>query len=333
MLSESNEKSRLKALMIVNPISGTLSKTGLEERVRASLSPAGIDVDCVHTQGAGDGFRLACEAVEKNYDAVIAAGGDGTVNEIASALRATPVALAIIPLGSGNGLVRHLYGSIDIDNALRIIADRHIEPCDYGTVNDIPFFCTFGLGFDALVSKDFSKMPSRGLTSYIRGVLKEYVRYKSSDYEIFTAGRRIKVKAFLVAVCNANQYGNNAFIAPSASVRDGMLDIVVIHSGNPLTRALAGVDLFTGRINRNLLIQTMRVRNAMIRRSSGAAHNDGDPCEMPETLRIECHPGQLRLFTAPMKKRFRPFLTPITGLHSDNIYRLKELTRRIFHKK
>lgn len=316
-----------RTLLIINPISGTLPKDGLADRVRERLAPAGFDVEAVETERAGHGAELAARAMAEGYDAVIAAGGDGTVNEVATALRSGQTALGILPFGSGNGLARHIYGSIDTDHALDIIALGHTSQCDYGTVNDRPFFCTFGLGFDAKVSREFAGMPTRGVTTYIRSAVQEYLKYSPKEYEIYTGEQGLSVKAFIVAVCNASQYGNNAFIAPGASIHDGLLDITVIHAGNPLTRAGAAVELFTGRLDRNLLIQTLRVRSAIIRHLPGPAHIDGEPCMMPQTLKVMCHPGDLPMFTDPAKPRFRPFLTPMESLRDDSTYLVRENTR------
>lgn len=316
-----------RALLIINPISGTIPKDGLTERVRQRLAPAGFEIESETTRYAGHGGELAARAAAEGYYAVIAAGGDGTVNEIASALRSSQTALGILPYGSGNGLARHLYGSIDIDNALGIIVRDHVEACDYGTVNGTPFFCTFGLGFDASVSREFAQLPTRGLGTYIVSALREYLKFSPTAYEIRTGEQTMNVKAFIVAVCNASQYGNNAFIAPKASIRDGLLDITIVHAGNPLTRAIAGVELFTGRIDRNILIQTMRVRSAVIRHLPAPGHIDGDPRTMPETLDVMCHPADIRLFTDPDKPRFKPFITPMESLRDDSSYLVREGTR------
>ena len=325
------EDKKKRTLLIINPISGTLSKDGLSERVRGRLEPSGFEIESVTTTHAGHGAELAAKAVSENYHAVIAAGGDGTVNEVASALRSSDVAMGILPFGSGNGLARHLLSSIDVDHALDVIAKDSALPCDYGTVNDIPFFCTFGLGFDAKVSSQFASMQSRGLTSDIKSALTEYLTYSPTEYEITTrtetGDHTMKVKAFIVVACNASQYGNNAFIAPEASIRDGLLDIVVIHAGNPITRAIAGVELFTGRLSSNMLIQTLRVSSATIRHLPGPAHIDGDPRMMPQSLDIRCHPGDLMLFTDPDKPPFRPFLTPIESLRDDSSYLIRENAR------
>lgn len=316
-----------RTLLIINPISGTLSKEGLEERVRHRLEPHGFSLECVTTTHAGHGSELARRAADEGFHAVIAAGGDGTVNEVASALAGTDTALGILPFGSGNGLARHMYGSIDIDRALDVIAADVVTDCDFGTANGRPFFCTFGLGFDAKVSREFADMPQRGLVSYVRSAIQEWLKFSPTSYEIHTGSQIIKVKAFIVAVCNASQYGNNAYIAPKASVHDGLLDITVIHAGNPLTQALAGVELFTGRLDKNILIQTFQVERAVIRRLPGPAHIDGEPCIMPQSTRVVCHKGELRMFTDPDKPPFRPFFTLATSLRDDSRFLIRERLR------
>lgn len=319
--------SKQRTLLIINPISGTMPKEGIAARVVERLGPSGHEVLSAMTEYAGHGAELAARARQDGFDLVIAAGGDGTVNEVASALRSGQTALAILPLGSGNGLARHLYGSIDIDRVLDIIARGNVTRADYGTVNDIPFFCTFGLGFDAKVSREFEHLPSRGITTYIKSALQEYLTYSPHVYEIETGEESVRVRAFIVAVCNASQYGNNAFIAPHASIHDGLLDITIIHAGNPLTRFGAAVELFTGRLDRNLLIQTLRVRSATIRHLPGPGHIDGEPRMMPETLNVMCHPGDLPLVTDHDKPPFRPFLTPMESISADSSFIVRENTR------
>lgn len=314
-------------LLIINPISGTLSKDGLSERVKSQLLPQSFSVDTIVTERAGHAKELAEQASERGYEAVIVAGGDGTVNEVGSGLRHTGVAMGILPFGSGNGLARHIMVNIDIDHALSVIAKGCAEDCDYGIVNDHPFFCTFGLGFDAKVSREFALMPSRGLPSYIKSAMQEYLRYTPSEYIISTKEGDINVKAFIVAACNASQYGNNAFIAPAASIRDGMLDITIIHSGNPITRAVAGIELFTGNLDRNILMQTLRTDHVKIKHFPGPGHVDGEPMMMPETIDVKCEKGGIKLFIDPDKPKFRPILTPIESMRQDSSFLIKENMR------
>lgn len=309
---------RLHANLIINPISGTTDKAGLEETVKTHLDKAGIDVDVIHTTCRGDATRIAAEAARAGIDIVLAAGGDGTVNETASALCGTGTALGILPCGSGNGLARHLNIPIDPVEALGVITAGNIIEADHGQVNGRKFFCTFGVGFDAAVSEQFAGRKRRGKLTYIRSTVEQYLRYRPEEYTIAVNGQELTQKAFLVAVCNASQYGNNAYIAPHASITDGLLDITIIHSGNPLQTALVGLDMMTGYINRNTLIQTVKANHLTIKRKDcGPAHIDGEPMTIEPEMEIVCHPATLRVFTPCIEHQFKPIITPVRAMIDD----------------
>ncbi len=308
----------MKARLIINPISGTRSKAGLDRMVIDSLSPLGWEVEVVYTKGHGDATRLALSAIEKKCDAVLAAGGDGTINETAAALCGTGVVLGILPCGSGNGLARHLGIPIDLREGLKVIHEDHPTDIDYATVNDRKFFCTCGVGFDAAVSAAFARKKTRGKFTYLQSSFESYASYEPDFYTIRANGKKLTEKAFLVAVCNASQYGNNAYIAPSASINDGLLDVTIIHAGNTLSTALVGVDMMTGMIERNMLIQTFRTDNIIIERERrGPSHLDGEPLEMDDCLDIRCHHNGLRVFTPTVVHPFKPILTPVTAMFND----------------
>lgn len=308
----------MKARLIINPISGTRSKAGLDRMVIDSLSPLGWEVEVVYTKGHGDATRLALAAIEKKCDAVLAAGGDGTINETAAALCGTGVVLGILPCGSGNGLARHLGIPIDLREGLKVIHEDHPTDIDYATVNDRKFFCTCGVGFDAAVSAAFARKKTRGKFTYLQSTFEAYANYEPEFYTIRANGKKLTEKAFLVAVCNASQYGNNAYIAPSASINDGLLDVTIIHAGNTLSTALVGVDMMTGMIERNMLIQTFRTDNIIIERERrGPSHLDGEPLEMDDCLDIRCHHNGLRVFTPTVVHPFKPILTPVTAMFND----------------
>lgn len=312
-----------KTLLIINPKAGTDSKSGLTDLVASRL---GFMPEVAYTTGRGSGGALASRAAADGYRTVIAAGGDGTVNEIASALIDTSTALGIIPCGSGNGLARHLDIPIDPEGAADILAVSHIERCDYGTADGLPFFCTFGVGFDAAVSAKFDKGRRRGRLTYLRDTFSEYLTYHPERYTIHAAGKEISREAFLVAVCNASQYGNNAYIAPSASMTDGLLDVTVVHSGSPLTTALVGVDLLTGFIEHNMLIETFKASEVTIERNSpGPAHLDGEPRNLGSTIEINCHPGALSLYTPLSSEPFKPIITPARAFIRDFNYAIKQI--------
>lgn len=307
-----------RLLLIVNPVSGTTDKREIAKKVDRRLTEAGYKVETVLTTCRGDATRLAKMGVEEGYMGVLACGGDGTVNETARALCDTNIPLGIIPCGSGNGLARHLGIPIDPMLSLDVIIERFITPCDYATVNGRQFFCTFGVGFDAAVSHRFARQGRRGLLTYLKSTFSEYAHFRPQVYTVSANGLVITEKAFLVAVCNASQYGNNAYIAPGASMTDGLLDVIVIHSGTPISTAILGFDLMTGYINRNTLIQTFRAPAAAIYRSQdGEAHIDGEPVMMPDVLDFRCHPHGLKVFAPKESETFRPLVTPMKSMVRD----------------
>ncbi len=287
-----NKRKRL--LAIINPISGTRSKSEIPSLIGSIIGADNWDVTMCHTEYPGHATELARRAVEDGEDVVVAIGGDGSVNEVASALVGTPVALGIVPCGSGNGLARHLHISSNVREALSTINKGYSERVDYCTVNGRPFFCTCGAGFDAQVSLKFTESGSRGLVTYIKATINEFFKYHGEHFKITIDGQVIEKEAFVVACCNAAQYGNNAFIAPQASLQDGLIDVTVIHNMNLLDGALLGARLLTRQLGIDKHASIYRGRRVVVERArAGVIHIDGDPVEMPSRLEISCVSGGL----------------------------------------
>ena len=180
-----------RLLLIINPVSGVGDKNDIEALVYTHLEPLGYEIMTNYTCARGDATRLAENAVKSGYYGVIAVGGDGTVNETATALCDTDTALGIIPCGSGNGLARHLGIPLDPLAAVKIIAEDHIIKSDYGAVNGRRFFCTFGVGFDAAVSSNFARQHRRGKFTYIKSAILEYIKYHPQVYTVSANGQII----------------------------------------------------------------------------------------------------------------------------------------------
>ena len=303
-----------KLMLIINPISGTGDKSGLAQLAGDRLKSAGMELDIRLTTCKGNATSMAYEAVEKGYDGVIAAGGDGTINETAIALCNSGLPLGIIPCGSGNGLARHFGIQVDAEHAIDIIARQVVKDVDYGVVNGHSFFCTCGVGFDAAVRAKFARQNHRGLLMYLKSAIEAYLNFRPTDYIITANGRVITEKAFLVACCNTTQYGNNAYIAPAADIADGLLDVTIIHAGNIFNDAIVGIDLMSGQLNHNLRIDTFKSSEiSIMRKEDGPAHIDGEPVKLPRLLNVSCRHHGLKVFTPEVIEPVTPFVTPIVS--------------------
>ena len=236
-----NKKS---IVFIINPISGTHSKDEIPALIETRLDHERYDYEIQLTGYAGHATEIARNCVARGIDAVVAVGGDGTVNEVARALTHSETALGIIPCGSGNGLARHLCIPMDAKKAIDIINACNIELFDYGVINDLPFFCTCGMGFDAFISLKFAEAGKRGPITYVENVLKEGLKYKPETYQVESDDGAHRYKAFLIACANASQYGNNAYIAPGATMKDGQMDVIIMEPFDALEAPQIAADLF-----------------------------------------------------------------------------------------
>jgi diacylglycerol kinase (ATP) len=280
----------VNVLFLVNARSGAGRRRDIDAAIREASGDWTVDVQPCTTIADLDG--VIARAVSRRVDAVYAVGGDGTVHEIAKRLIGTHVALGVIPAGSGNGFARHLGLPMDPAASLRACRGLRIETVDTATVNGAPFVATMGLGFDAWIADAFAHAGVRGLATYVRVALRGFAGYRSEEYEIEVEGQRSTHRALVVAVANASQYGNNARIAPLASLQDGLLDITIVERANPI----AAARLFTGSLHRARGVVTMRARRVEItRRTAGPAHLDGEPLTLPEVLRVEIVPQSLRV--------------------------------------
>ena len=292
-----------KIVFVVNPISGTQSKKAILKWIDERMDRSIYDYSIVKTEYAGHATQIAASAVENKVDVVVAIGGDGTINEIARSLVHSETALGIIPCGSGNGLARHLRIPMEPKAAIDIINQGNRLCIDYGKINNIPFFCTCGVGFDAFVSLKFADSGKRGLLTYLENTLHESLTYKPETYEIENEEGTMKYKAFLIACGNASQYGNNAYITPQASLTDGLMDITIMEPFTVLDVPSLSFQLFNKTIDQNSRIKTMRAKKIKIHRASeGVMHFDGDPLMVGKELEVEIIPSGLHVIASPKKK-------------------------------
>lgn len=286
---------------VVNPISGTKTKNRVAKLIRELLDLQQFAPTVVVTEYPGHATQLAQQFALEGYYAVIAVGGDGTVNEVASGLIGTETALGIIPNGSGNGFARHLDISTRMNRSIEMLNSSEAISVDYGLVNDIPFFSTFGIGFDAVVAQDFADS-SRGFKGYVQSIFKDLFQYKPETYHLSGEGIDLTTTAFLVNFANAGQWGYDAYIAPKASVQDGWLDIAIVSEFPMIAAAGLALSLFTKNIDENLHMNTLRVKDiTLTREHEGAVHIDGTPTQMGKDVHVKIVEDGLKVL---VKKRF-----------------------------
>lgn len=283
----------MPTLFIINATSGRArDRDPVRRAIEASCRGEEFDIRLTRTKGDLD---EVFEQIDR-YDVVFAVGGDGTVNEIGRRLIASGKTLGILPAGSGNGFARHLRIPMSIPAALEARRDSVVTAIDTATVGEFSFLGTFGVGFDAIVASRFAQAGTRGLETYIREGLRAFTSFAAEEYEIVVDGATHYERAILVTVANSNQYGNEARIAPAASIRDGMLDVVVLRESRLVDAADVVRRLFLGSLRDCSYLATMKGRLVTIRRANeGPAHIDGDPIVLGREITVDLHPASLKV--------------------------------------
>lgn len=291
---------------IINPISGSKqtqsAKRKLPKLIMQLLDSEQWLPNIAFTEYAGHATELAHQYARMGFDAVVAVGGDGTVNEVARGLRDTQTAMGILPMGSGNGFARHLNIPIRVNKAIEML--NHSEPIsvDYGLANGKLFVSTCGTGFDALIADHFAGSSKRGFATYLQNILKDAFSYSPQTYHIVGDGLDVTHKAFLITFANANQWGYEALIAPKASIQDGKMDIMMMSSHALLGSAALALRLFAGSIDDSHFMDTLRAKEITLERESEAPfHLDGDPVPMEKDIHIKIVADGLRVLA---EKRF-----------------------------
>ena len=292
----------LKALFIVNERSGKRRDLDVASLIRGAwhgtfdLQPCGEKQDL-------DGIIDRAESEE--FDVVYAVGGDGTVHETAKRLIGRKPALGILPTGSGNGFARHIGLPADLAASLQSCRGGRIVSIDTAEVNGHPFLGVMGIGFDAVVADRFASSTTRGLETYVKEGLAAFTGFNAEDYTILANGQTVQRKAFVVAVANSGQYGNNARVAPLASLRDGLLDVVIVNDTSVVGAVILLARLFTGSFHRSDSVTTLQTKEVTIKRpAAGPAQLDGEPCTLGEELHVRVKPLSLRLLVPDAATEF-----------------------------
>lgn len=319
-----------KIVFIMNPISGTVSKANIPGLIDEHLDKQKFDYAIRNTEYAGHAAEIAKEEALNGTDVVVAVGGDGTVNEVARSIIHTNTALGIIPCGSGNGLARHLLIPMNAVKAIKIINECDVRPLDYGIINNYPFFCTCGMGFDAFISQKFAESGKRGPISYAEQILKTGINYKPETYEIEDETGTHQHKAFLITCANACQFGNNAYIAPHASMSDGLLDVIVMEPFDLLEAPQVGFEMFNKILDKNQNIKSFRSKHLTIHRSKpGVIHFDGDPVETGADIEVSLVKAGLYTIVNPFTDRSQREPSKLQNATADLIQEINNVAETI----
>ncbi len=289
--------TRVNILFIVNPRAGRGRDFGrLLSAIDRRCARAGLEAMTIRCDELEQLDGIVEGASRTGVDALIAVGGDGTVHELGTRLIGTPLALGILPVGSGNGLARHLGISMDPIEALDGLAAAGVETIDTARVDGRPFLGVAGVGFDAEVAHRFGIGGKRGLQTYVREVALLLRSYRPRRYRIESDEGVLERSALLVAVANSSQYGNEARIAPAASLRDGMLDVCILEEPPLLAVPILLRRLFAGTLRDGAGVSIVRTAGARVERDEpGPAHLDGEPILLGASMRFEVVPSSLRV--------------------------------------
>jgi diacylglycerol kinase (ATP) len=284
---EQGNRKKVRIAFIINPKSGSGRKHNLPDIISEVLDSSKFETSIYFTQYAGHATELAKRLAESNFSIIVASGGDGTVNEVGKGLVGSDIPLGILPCGSGNGLARFLKIPMRLKDAIAVLNEFNVIRIDYGLINDYPFFCTCGVGFDAHIGNRFAKSTKRGFFTYVKETITAFFYYKPKKYRIKIDGERVKTRAFLITVANAGQYGNDAYIAPQANISDGFLDLCILRPFPKHKAFHMGLRLFNRTMDQCSYIKVKKGQIITIKRKKeGEVHIDGEPAIMGKKLKI-----------------------------------------------
>lgn len=291
--------SKSNILFIINPISGGKEKQKIPALIDKHLDHSKFNANFSFTAYIGHAAELAEEAANKNFDIIVAVGGDGTINEIASKVSSLQKILGIIPFGSGNGLARALRIPINVKKAIQVINAFEVQTIDAGKLNGKYFFNMAGIGFDAHISAAFAGNKTRGLKGYISLGLKEIKSYKPEYYELDIDGVKYQRDAFILSIANSTQYGNNVHISPKSLLSDGLLEVCVVKPVSLYKLPLLVYEMLNAKTHRSNLVEIISGKNIKITRvKENSIHIDGEPFFMGKNIEIEIIPGALKVITS-----------------------------------
>ena len=276
----------------------------IETLLKENLNHDLFDYQVRYTEYIHHGTDIAREAADKGYQSVVAVGGDGSVNDVVNGIKDTDVRLGIIPCGSGNGLARSLKIPLQPWLAIRVLNQQYEQTIDSIVIND-QYVCAnaAGCGYDAYIARLMQAAKTRGLAAYTNLILREYDRYKCSDYHLVINGRDYYRNAWFIAVANSQQFGYNLAVAPKAKLDDGLIDISIIDKVPidhvPITAPLA----FTNHLDLSQHVEMFRTPEVLIEGNADRWVNiDGEGINVGTTVHFVNHPKSVKIYARDLNQ-------------------------------
>ncbi len=280
---------------IVNPISGGRKKASLPALIAAHLDHNRFDYEIIETEFKGHAITIAEKAVTQGIDIVCAVGGDGSVHEVGTTLIGSQTQLAIIPLGSGNGLARHMKIPLKIKEAIECINSGNRIEMDTLKVNNKPILGFGGYGFDALIAKKFEGSRKRGFISYIKLVLKEVFKYNPINVSIDANGQVRKLPVFLCTIANTSEFGNGFIVSPKSDATDGKFEVVILKPFSFWNIPAMLFRYFSGRTDYSGLTEVIKTDHATLVLPHSYGQIDGEPISSGKKVQVDVVPRSLRI--------------------------------------
>lgn len=294
-----------RLLFIVNPFSGIGKQKKIEKLIEENLDTEQFIYEIRYTQAIHDGTRIAKEAVAENiFDAIIAVGGDGSINDVVAGLKNTGTIMGIIPCGSGNGLARNLKIPLTPAAAIRLINQFHVESIDTISVNQFTYASIAGVGFDALVARKMKLAKKRGLKAYADIIINDYPTTNEQIYRMTIDGKEIERKAWFISLANSNQFGFETRVAPLAKLDDGLIDVCIVSkiplAHIPLTAPL----IYLNHFQYSQHVEMFKAKEVIIHNNEYKWVNlDGEGENVGTELHFVNHPHSLNIICKPSNNR------------------------------
>ena len=287
-----------KILFIVNPISGHHDKSKFPSIVDELIDKDKYDYTITLTEYGGHAAELTKKAIEDEYDIIVAVGGDGTINEVATNMIGARQTFAIVPYGSGNGLARHLHLPLKPKKVITEVINKGVKSkIDTATMNGVPYVSIAGVGFDAIIADYFAKDPNRGLKTYVKLVTEKYFHFKPEKYHLILDDKEeLDCEPLFISFANSNQFGFNAAVSPHASLNDGLLDVCIFKKPSFLAVPFVAERLLTKRIDKTHFVDIHKASKIkVIREKEDYANIDGEAVMMKKDVVVEIKPLSLNI--------------------------------------